>query len=63
MSAHRPSRTDAGFREQLKACTPEDFDGHTSFGELSAEQRIEWLDDLIEFVKRYKGCAERATRR
>jgi hypothetical protein len=57
MSATKSSLTEAGFREMLKACRPEDFDGHTAFKELSAEQRIEWLDELIEFVKDFKGLA------
>ncbi|GEM_PF-6061308 len=35
-----PSREES--LQVLKACSPEDFDGHSGFREMSLEQRIEW---------------------
>ncbi len=40
--------------EELKAkirqLNPSDFDGHTCFKDLSPEQRLDWLAELVLFV-------------
>jgi hypothetical protein len=29
---------------------PEDFDGHTEFARMDAEQRLRWLSEIARFV-------------
>jgi len=29
---------------------PEDFDGHTEFASMSAEQRLNWLSQVARFI-------------
>jgi hypothetical protein len=43
-----------------RACRPEDFDGHTNFASLTAEQRLEWLDEAARLVIEFKGRARPA---
>lgn len=43
----------------LEKVTPEDFDGHTEFDRLTAEQRLMWLSQIAQFVVLYKGAANR----
>jgi len=38
------------FREEIKQLDPGYFDGHTCFSELSPEQKLEWLAELVIFV-------------
>jgi len=38
------------FRETISKLDPRDFDGHTCFKELTPEQRLEWLAELVIFV-------------
>lgn len=50
--------SDASRKEILRRCRPEDFDGHTSFASLTAEQRLDWLDEAARFVTEFKGAAQ-----
>jgi hypothetical protein len=34
----------------LEVLRPEDFDGHTEFGSMSPEQRLNWLAAAAKFV-------------
>jgi hypothetical protein len=52
----------AEFERALAQCTPEDFDGHTEFYRLTAEQRLEWLCQAATFVYEFKGKANPAVR-
>jgi hypothetical protein len=38
------------FKKKIEGLTPSDFDGHTCFKELSPEQRLDWLAELVVFV-------------
>jgi len=37
-------------KEEIRKLDPSDFDGHTCFKELSPEQRLDWLAELVVFV-------------
>ena len=45
------------FERVLAQCKPEDFDGHTEFYRLTAEQRLESLCQAATFVYQFKGKA------
>jgi hypothetical protein len=45
------------FEAALARSEPEDFDGHTEFHRLTAEQRLEWLCEAATFVYEFKGKA------
>lgn len=34
----------------LREVTSKDFDGHTAFAEMTAEQRLLWLSHAAEFI-------------
>lgn len=36
-----------------------DYDGHSRFGSLTPEERLEWLDEIAGFVLEFKGLAGR----
>ncbi|MCL2155824.1 MAG: hypothetical protein FWH53_09195 [Leptospirales bacterium] len=38
------------FREMISKLDPCDFGGHTCFKELTPEQRLDWLAELVVFV-------------
>jgi len=38
------------FREEISKLDSSDFDGHTCFKDLTPEQRIDWLAELVVFV-------------
>ena len=38
------------FRETIKNLDPACFEGHTCFKELTPEQRLDWLAELVVFV-------------
>ncbi len=38
------------FRESIDKIDSAEFDGHTCFKELSSEQRLDWLAELVVFV-------------
>lgn len=38
------------FREDIKELDPGYFDGHTCFNDLSPEQKLDWLAELVVFV-------------
>jgi hypothetical protein len=40
----------AQFSEEISKLDPSDFDGHTCFKELTPEQRLDWLAELVVFV-------------
>jgi hypothetical protein len=35
---------------------PEDFDGHTEFTQMDAEQRLRWLSEIARFVHDARQC-------
>jgi hypothetical protein len=37
---------------------PEDFDGHTEFARMDAEQRLTWLSGIARFVHDARQCRE-----
>lgn len=41
----------------LEACRAADFDGHTSFADLSAEQRLDWADRSARLLLELRGLA------
>jgi hypothetical protein len=43
--------------EALANCSPEDFDGHSDFQRLTHEERLDWLFELAEFIRDFKGMA------
>ena len=44
------------FREKYSKLDAGDFDGHTCFKELTPEQRLEWLSELVVFVHEARKC-------
>lgn len=38
------------FKKKIDCLDPSDFDGHTCFKDLSPEQRLDWLAELVVFV-------------
>lgn len=38
------------FRQEISSLDSTDFDGHTCFRELTPEQRLDWLAELVVFV-------------
>lgn len=56
---HQNNLPAASREEILRRCRPEDFDGHTNFASLTAEQRLDWLDQAAQFVAECKGLARR----
>ena len=46
--------------EILKACRPEDFDGHTAFSRLSPEERLDWLAHAAKLIREFKGLATKS---
>ena len=34
----------------LSSISAEHFDGHTEFYRMSPEQRLQWLDDAVDFI-------------
>lgn len=38
------------FRKELELLPPDAFDGHTCFKELTPQQRLDWLAELVVFV-------------
>lgn len=53
MKLHENREMDA-FRECLIAADPLDFDGHTEFERLSAEDRLVWLAQCAQFFSLVK---------
>lgn len=47
-------QTDKDF-EVVRACSPQDFDGHTEFHRLSPRQRLLWLDEAVAFIAAAKS--------
>jgi len=43
------------FRETISKLDSRDFDGHTCFKELTPEQRLDWLAELVVFVYETKN--------
>jgi hypothetical protein len=40
---------------------PEDFDGHTEFAAMNAEQRLTWLSEIARFVHDARQYRETGT--
>ncbi len=36
-----------------------DFDGHTNFQKLSAEEKLLWLSQVAQFATEFKGTAKK----
>jgi hypothetical protein len=50
--------SDLKFKETLDALRghgTEDFNGHTEFHRMSAQQRLAWLDGAVAFIKEAKN--------
>lgn len=45
------------FEKILSKLTPHDFDGHTEFANLSAEQKLMWLSQVQQFYWEFHGLA------
>ena len=43
------------FREKISKLDASDFDGHTCFKELTPEQRLDWLAEMIIFLHEYRN--------
>ena len=56
----RPAKQRVQPMRGLAACTPRDFDGHTEFAAMTAEQRLRWLDEARDFIVHYCGAARAA---
>ena len=39
--------------------TSKDFDGHTDFQKLSAEEKLLWLSQVAQFSSEFKGSAKK----
>ncbi|MBC8043668.1 MAG: hypothetical protein IAF08_09525 [Rhizobacter sp.] len=50
------ARTESKKFEDLQHLTPEDFDGHTEFHRLTAEQKLMWLSQAAQFAVLYGGA-------
>ena len=37
------------FREMIRHLSCDDFDGHTCFCELTAEEKLNWLSQVVQF--------------
>jgi len=46
----------AQFLKTLSKLDASDFDGHTCFKELTPEQRLDWLAELVVFVYEARNC-------
>ncbi len=44
----------ADFKNLIESLEESDFDGHTDFQKLTAKQKLEWLSQLIVFVRKVK---------
>lgn len=43
----------------LRGCGPEDFNGHTEFYRMSAQQRLAWLDEAVAFIRDAKNSSRK----
>ena len=50
MIEQQPDSNKESLRKQISQLDAADFDGHTCFKDLSPEQRIDWLAELVVFV-------------
>lgn len=57
----RGKSTAKEFAHALAQCTPADFDGHTEFHRLTAEQKLEWICQAATFIQEFKGKAHDST--
>jgi hypothetical protein len=44
------------FRELLKSTTPHDFNGHSEFYKLTAEEKLMWLSQCARFYAECVKC-------
>jgi hypothetical protein len=44
------------FKRILSSTSESDFDGHTEFGTLSAEDKLLWLSQSAQFIARARNC-------
>ncbi len=45
--------------EVLRGHGPEDFNGHTEFYRMSAQQRLAWLDGAVAFIQEAKNASRK----
>ena len=45
------------FREKISKLNAGDFDGHTCFKELTPEQKLDWLAEMVVFLHEYRNKA------
>jgi len=43
----------------LRAYGPEDFQGHSEFYRMSAQQRLAWLDEAVAFIREAKNVSRK----
>ena len=43
----------------LRGYGPEDFNGHTEFYRMSAQQRLAWLDGAVAFIREAKNASRK----
>ena len=41
----------------LRGCDAKDFNGHTEFHRMSAQQRLAWLDGAVAFITKAKNAS------
>ena len=41
--------------DALRELGPDDFNGHTEFHRMTAQQRLAWLDDAVAFIRDAKN--------
>jgi hypothetical protein len=54
---HMEVREGADGPEWLVNSKPGDYDGHTSFSELTPDQRLDWLQRAADLMRDLKGKA------
>ena len=59
MPPDKETKATPGFRELLNKCPLSDFDGHTEFYRMTAEERLDALAALVRFVQQNKGAVNR----
>jgi hypothetical protein len=56
MTIRRTTRRSGSQRKNwLDRCDPRDFDGHTDFGRLTPDQRLDWLHETAVVIRDFKG--------
>lgn len=56
---HNTTIQESNMDEIMIRLSPSDFDGHTEFDRLTAEQRLMWLSQAAQFYVMYGGLADK----